>query len=110
VQQLYTAKKWLDRQQLEDTRRARLVAYTVASYAGKVMKNHTPIERWYPLPGDVSAPLRIAKVKKLTKEEIRERWGKAGFHIKEEQLEKALHRRKKNNSEALKKLENENRI
>lgn len=92
------------KREVEEWKRTRFIAYTVATYAGKQMKHHIPIERWYPLPGDEVPPMRIAKVTKLTKEEIRERYRKAGMKIKDEQLEKALHRRGKKNDEALKKL------
>lgn len=89
MQQLYAAQRLLADRMLDDWRRTRFISYTCAKYSGmQTLKAGISIERFLPLKGDKTQSNELQEMRKLTKEELIDRYKRSGIKLQDWQIDK----------------------
>lgn len=66
-------------------------AFVQAQFGGyNTLKKGVSIEQFWPLPGDEITPKQLATVRFMSREEIKERYARAGIHFKEVELDQMM--------------------
>ena len=96
VQILYKANDFLKRKEKQELARTRLICWWVAKMSGKQFKRDPKLHEIFMLPGEKRPlPQKIATMRFMSREEIKQRFGAGNIEIPEWQIDKIMKRQEK---------------